>query len=94
MTFVKGGCRHEWVNTFSSGDLLDMGHIYISNTFVKYNRIKHRFRKYCKRVIRRRLLDLLVTGSFPDKFCRVRREVIENKVDFFFLFLTYGNLSK
>ena len=31
--------------------------------------------------IRRWLLDLLVPGSFPDQFYRVRREVIGNKVD-------------
>ena len=36
--------------------------------------------------VRRRLLDLLVTGSFPDQFYRVGREVIKNKVDFFFFF--------
>ena len=32
--------------------------------------------------LRRRLLDLLVPGSFPDQFYRVGREVIRNKVDF------------
>ena len=36
--------------------------------------------------LRRWLLDLLVPGSFPDQFYRVEREVIKNKVDFFFLF--------
>ena len=36
-------------------------------------------------IIRKRLLDLLVTGSFPDQFYRVRREVIENKVDYFIM---------
>ena len=36
--------------------------------------------------IRRRLLDLLVPGSFPDHFYRVGREVIKNKVDFFLFF--------
>ena len=30
------------------------------------------------KVIRRRLLDLLVPGSFPDQFYRVGREVIKN----------------
>ena len=40
--------------------------------------------------VRQRLLDLLVPGSFPDQFYRVRREVIKNKVDF----LTHGNLSR
>ena len=41
--------------------------------------------------IRRRSLDLLIPGSFPDQFYRVGRGVIKNKVDFF---LTHGNLSK
>ena len=45
-------------------------------------------------IIRRWLLDLLVPGSFPDQFYRVGREVIKNKVDFLFFFLTHGNLSK
>ena len=44
--------------------------------------------------IRRRLLDLLVPGSCPDQIYRVGREVIKNKVDFLFFFLTHGNLSK
>ena len=34
-------------------------------------------------IFRQRLLDLLVPGSFPDPFYRVRREVIKDKVDFF-----------
>ena len=33
--------------------------------------------------IRRRLIDILVPGFFPDQFHRVRREVNKNKVDFF-----------
>ena len=45
-------------------------------------------------LVRRRLLDLLVPGSFPDQLYRVGREVIKNKVDFLFFFLTHGNLSK
>ena len=44
--------------------------------------------------LRRRILDLLVPGSFPDQFYRVGRELIQNKVGFFFFFLTHGNLSK
>ena len=44
--------------------------------------------------IRRRLLDLLVPGYFPDQLHRVGREVIKNKVDFKNNKLTHGNLSK
>ena len=33
--------------------------------------------------IRRRLLDLLVPGSFLEQFYRVGREVIKNNADFF-----------
>ena len=32
---------------------------------------------------RRRLIDLLVPGSFPDQFYLVRKEIIENKLVFF-----------
>ena len=32
--------------------------------------------------IRGRLLDVLVSGSFPDQFYRVGREVFKNKVIF------------
>ena len=45
-------------------------------------------------VVRRLLFDLLVPVSFPDQYYRVGREVIKNKVDFFSLSLTHGNLSK
>ena len=34
--------------------------------------------------LRRRLLDSLVPGSFPDRFYKVEREVIKNEVDFCF----------
>ena len=44
--------------------------------------------------IRRRLLDLMIPGSFPDQFYRVGREVIKNKVDFFKKNLVHVNLSK
>ena len=44
--------------------------------------------------VRRRLIDLLIHGSFPDQFYRVGREVIKNKVDFYIFFLIHGNLSK
>ena len=42
--------------------------------------------------IRRRSLDLLVPGSFPNQFYSVGREVIKKKI--FFFFLTHGNLNK
>ena len=42
--------------------------------------------KQLYQTLRRRLLDLLVPGSFPDQFYRVGREVIKNKVDFFSFF--------
>ena len=41
--------------------------------------------------IRRRLLDLLVRGSFPDQIYRVGREVIKNKVDFYSFSIQYGS---
>ena len=41
-----------------------------------------------------RLLGLLFPGPFPDQSYRVGREVIKNKVDFFKMNLTHGNLSK
>ena len=41
-----------------------------------------------KQFFRRRLLELLVPESFPNKFYRVGREVITNKVDFFKFFYT------
>ena len=46
----------------------------------------------CK--VRRRLLDLLISRSFPDKFYRVGRELIKNKADFISFFLTHGNPCK
>ena len=46
----------------------------------------------CK-LLRGRLLDLLVTGSFPDQFYRVGMEVIRNKKDFLFFSFTQGNQS-
>ena len=41
---------------------------------------------YTNAKLRRRLIDILVPGFFPDQFYRVGREVNKNKVDFFFFF--------
>ena len=46
-----------------------------------------------QKLLRQRLLDLLVPGSFPDQFHRVGREVIKNKLDFLKCFF-YTRKSK